>query len=101
MKNIFGKDKIEYKNIEIFEELETIITKNIDYGKSKSVYNIKLLSKVIIACIVFTTVLFNLFPKFSVWAQDIPVLGNVAYFFTINKSNIEEESEEVDILFRE
>lgn len=85
MKDLFNKEKIVYKNIEIPEELEFIVIKSINEGKKKKIYNIKLLSKLLIASFLIFFILLNIFPKLSASAQNIPIMGRLAYFLTIDK----------------
>ena len=85
MKNIFEKEKIAYKNIEIPEELEFIVIKSINEGKKKKTYNIKLLSKIFVASLIIFVILLNVLPRFSTSAQSIPIIGKVAYLLTIDK----------------
>lgn len=99
MKDIFGKEKIAYKNIEIPEELEFIVIKSIKEGKKNNNYNIKIVSKILVASFIIFLVLLNVFPKLSASAQNIPIIGKIAYFFTIDKgfSNAVEEGLTQDI----
>ena len=85
MKDLFNKEKIVYKNIEIPEELEFIVIKSINEGKKKKIYNIKLLSKLLVASFLLFFILLNIFPKLSASAQNIPIMGRLAYFLTIDK----------------
>ncbi|MDV4152521.1 DUF4179 domain-containing protein, partial [Clostridium sp. AL.422] len=85
MKNIFEKEKIVYKNIEIPEELEFIVIKSINEGKKKNNSNIKLLSKVLVASLIIFFILLNISPKFSTFAQNLPIVGKLAEILTIDK----------------
>ena len=99
MKDIFGKEKIAYKNIEIPEELEFIVIKSIKEGKKRNNYNVRIVSKILVASLVAFFILLNVFPKLSASAQNIPIIGKIAYFFTIDKgfSNAVEEGLTQDI----
>lgn len=99
MKNIFEKEKIAYKNIEIPEELEFIVIKSIKEGKKKSNYNIKNISEIFVASLITIFILLNVFPKLSISAQNIPIIGKIACFLTIDKgfSNAVEEGLTQDI----
>ena len=85
MKNIFEKEKIVYKNIEIPEELEFIVIKSINEGKKKNNSNIKLISKVLVASLIIFFILLNTSPRFSTIAQNLPIVGKLAEFLTIDK----------------
>jgi len=85
MKNIFDKEKIAYKNIEIPEELEFIVIKSIKEGNKKNHSNIKLISKVLVASLIIFFILLNASPKFSTIAQNLPIVGKLAEFLTIDK----------------
>ncbi len=85
MKNIFEKEKIAYKNIEIPEELEFIVIKSINEGKKKNHSNIKFISKVLVASLIIFFILLNASLKFSTIAQNLPIVGKLAEFLTIDK----------------
>ena len=85
MKNIFEKEKIAYKKIEIPEELEFIVIKSINEGKKKNNNHIKLLSKVLVASLIVFFILLNISPKFSTVAKNLPIVGKLAEFLTIDK----------------
>ena len=85
MKNIFEKEKIVYKNIEIPEELEFIVIKSINEGKKKNSSYIKLISKVLVASLIIFFILLNTSPRFSTIAQNLPIVGKLAEFLTIDR----------------
>ncbi|MFU7516556.1 DUF4179 domain-containing protein [Clostridium sp. HCS.1] len=85
MKNIFEKEKIAYKNIEIPEELEFIVIKSINEGKKKNSNHIKLISKVLVASLIIFFILLNTSPRFSTIAKNLPIVGKLAELLIIDK----------------
>jgi len=85
MKNIFEKEKIAYKNIEIPEELEFIVIKSINEGRKKNSNHIKLISKVLVASLIIFFILLNTSPRFSTIAKNLPIVGKLAELLIIDK----------------
>lgn len=85
MKNIFEKEKIAYKNIEIPEELEFIVIKSINEGKKKNSNHIKFISKVLVASLIIFFILLNTSPRFSTIAKNLPIVGKLAELLIIDK----------------
>lgn len=85
MKNIFEKEKIVYKNIDIPEELEFIVIKSINEGKKKNNNYIKFLGKVLVASLITFLILLNISPRFSTVSQKLPIVGKLAEILTIDK----------------
>lgn len=84
MKDLFNKEKIVYKNIEIPEDLEFLVIKSINEGKKKN-NRIGLIGKIVAASFITIFIALNLFPKFSIVAQSLPIIGKLAQFLTIDK----------------
>ena len=102
MKNIFEKEKIAYKNIEIPEELEFIVIKSIKEGNKKN-NKTGLIGKVLVASFITIFMALNLFPRFSVVAQNLPIIGKLAELLTVDKGfeNAVEEDLVQDIGYEE
>ena len=84
MKDLFNKEKIVYKNIEIPEDLEFLVIKSINEGKKKN-NRIGLIGKIVAASFITIFIALNLFPKLSIVAQSLPIIGKLAQFLTIDK----------------
>lgn len=84
MKDLFNKEKIIYKNIEIPEDLDFLVIKSINEGKKRN-NRVGLISKIVVATFITIFITLNLFPKFSIVAQNLPIIGKVAEFLTIDK----------------
>ena len=84
MKDLFNKEKIVYKNIEIPEDLEFLVIKSINEGKKKN-NRIGLIGKIVAASFITIFIALNLFPKFSIVAQSLPIIDKLAQFLTIDK----------------
>ncbi|MBE6053840.1 MAG: DUF4179 domain-containing protein [Clostridium sartagoforme] len=85
MNELFNKEKIIYKNIDIPEELDFLIIKSINEGKKKNNYNIRNIGKILVASILTFFILLNIFPRVSILARGLPVIGKLAEFLTIDK----------------
>lgn len=86
-KNLFEKEKIDYDNIEIPEELDFLVKTSLKEGKAKYkskrlIYN---LSKVSVATFLVFLITINLFPKVSILAQGLPIIGKLAEVLTFDK----------------
>ena len=68
MKEIFKKEKIDYKNIDIPEDLEFISIKSINEVKKKNNYNLMFLSKILILSLIILLILLMIFPKLYIKA---------------------------------
>lgn len=84
MKDLFNKEKIIYKNIEIPEDLDFLVIKSISEGKKKN-NRVVLIGKIVAASFITIFIALNLFPKFSIVAQSLPIIGKLAEFLTIDK----------------
>ena len=84
MKDLFNKEKIVYKNIEIPEDLEFLVIKSINEGKKKN-NRIGLIGKIVAASFITIFIALNLFPKLSIVAQSLPIIGKLAQFLTMDK----------------
>ncbi|EOR25206.1 hypothetical protein A500_10725 [Clostridium sartagoforme AAU1] len=84
MKDIFEKEKIVYKNIEIPEKLDSLIIKSINEGKKKST-KIEFMAKIIAASLITFFIVLNVVPRFSTLAQSLPIIGKLAELLTIDK----------------
>lgn len=84
MKDLFNKEKIVYKNIEIPEDLEFLVIKSINEGKKEN-NRIGLIGKIVAASFITIFIALNLFPKLSIVAQNLPIIGKLAQFLTIDK----------------
>ena len=86
-KNLFENEKIDYDNIEIPEELDFLVRTSLKKGKSKFkskrfIYN---LSKITVATFLVFLITINLFPKVSIVAQGLPIIGKLAEVLTFDK----------------
>lgn len=84
MKDLFNKEKIIYKNIEIPEDLDFLVIKSIIEGKKRN-NRVGLILKITAASFITICIALNLFPKFSITAQSLPIIGKLAKFLTIDK----------------
>jgi hypothetical protein len=84
MKDLFNKEKIIYKNIEIPEDLDFLVIKSINEGKKRN-NRVGLISKIVAATFITIFITLNLFPEFSIVAQNLPIIGKLAQFLTIDK----------------
>lgn len=100
--DMFEKEKIAYKNIEIPEELEFIVIKSIKEGNKKN-NRIGLIGKIVAASFITIFIALNLFPRFSTVAQNLPIIGKLAELLTIDKGfeNAVEEDLVQDIGYEE
>lgn len=84
MKDIFEKEKIAYKDIEIPEDLDFLVSKSIHEGKKKN-NKIGLIVKIVAASFISVFLVLNLIPEFSIVAQSLPIIGKLAELLTIDK----------------
>ena len=84
MKDIFEKEKIAYKDIEIPEDLDFLVSKSIHEGKKKN-NKIELIVKIVAASFISVFLVLNLIPEFSIVAQSLPIIGKLAELLTIDK----------------
>ncbi len=84
MKDLFNKEKIIYKNIEIPEDLDFLVAKSIIEGNKKN-SRLVLISKIVAASFIAFIITLNLFPKFSIVAQNLPIIGKLAQLLTRDK----------------
>ncbi|WP_288222318.1 DUF4179 domain-containing protein [uncultured Clostridium sp.] len=84
MKDLFNKEKIIYKNIEIPEDLDFLVAKSIIEGNKKT-SRLVLISKIVAASFIAFIITLNLFPKFSIVAQNLPIIGKLAQLLTRDK----------------
>lgn len=84
MKDIFEKEKIAYKNIEIPEDLDFLVSKSIHEGK-KNNNKIVLVVKIVAASFISIFLVLNLFPKVSIVAKSLPIIGKLAELLTMDK----------------
>ena len=84
MKDMFEKEKIAYKNIEIPEDLDFLVSKSIHEGKKKN-NKIGLIVKIVAASFISIFLILNLFPKVSIVAQSLPIIGKLAELLTMDK----------------
>ena len=84
MKDLFNKEKIIYKNIEIPEDLDFLDAKSIIEGNKKN-SRLVLISKIVAASFIAFIITLNLFPKFSIVAQNLPIIGKLAQLLTRDK----------------
>lgn len=84
MRDLFNKEKIIYKNIEIPEDLDFLIVKSIAEGKKKN-KRVAIIFKIVAASFIAFIITLNLFPKFSIVAQRLPIIGKLAELLTIDK----------------
>lgn len=85
-KNLFEKEKIDYDNIKIPQELDFLVKTSLKKGKLKYkskrfIYN---LSKVSVATFLAFLITINLFPKVSILAQGLPIIGKLAEVLTFD-----------------
>lgn len=84
MRDLFNKEKIIYKNIEIPEDLDFLIVKSIAEGKKKN-KRVAIIFKIVAASFIAFIITLNLFPRFSTVAQRLPIIGKLAELLTIDK----------------
>lgn len=84
MRDLFNKEKIIYKNIEIPEDLDFLVVKSIAEGKKKN-NRVSIIFKIVAASFIAFIITLNLFPRFSTVAQRLPIIGKLAELLTIDK----------------
>lgn len=84
MRDLFNKEKIIYKNIEIPEDLDFLVVKSIAEGKKKN-NRLSIILKIVAASFIAFIITLNLFPRFSIVAQKLPIIGKLAELLTIDK----------------
>lgn len=84
MKDIFDKERIIYKNIEILEDLDFLVIKSINEGKKKN-NRIRFIGKIVATSFLTISIILNLFPKLSIVTQNLPIIGRLVHFLTIER----------------
>lgn len=84
MRDLFNKEKIVYKNIEIPEDLDFLVAKSIAEGKKRNKRE-AIIFKIVVASFITFIITLNLFPRFSIVAQGLPIIGKLAQLLTIDK----------------
>lgn len=84
MRDLFNKERIIYKNIEIPEDLDFLVVKSITEGKKKN-NRVSIIFKIVAASFIAFIIALNLFPRFSIVAQGLPIIGKLVQFLTIDK----------------
>lgn len=84
MRDLFNKEKIICKNIEIPEDLDFLVVKSIAEGNKQN-NRVSTIFKIVAASFIAFIITLNLFPKFSTVAQGLPIIGKLAELLTIDK----------------
>lgn len=95
-------DKFEYNNIEIPDNLETVVRDAIEEGlyNQKPSGRMAVLKRVACAaavCMFCLTALVNVSPAFAAAAYDIPVVGDLCRIITFREYHFEDEIKYVDV----
>ena len=84
MRDLFNKEKIIYKNIEIPEDLDFLVVKSIAEGKKQN-NRVSIIFKIVASSFIAFIITLNLCPEFSIVAQGLPIIGKLAELLTIDK----------------